>query len=243
MQHRDTWNPHLYSGTGTSQRVCHQPASKLECRTNAHAAQRHLESTLVFGYGYLAKSLPSTRFQAGVPHECQRTLHVGQHTPLLADENAPRRSIPRWGVCLHTVQGHCRRLAVAWLSEPFALGTVCSRNRLLSEPSSAASRVSASGQRVPRDECGWHGTSSRRAAAVRARPRSACPLRWGRTIFNEIPESPDRGVLAAIGTFLVGLAEFSKTTRGLGTSISPRGEILPGTATKSRRARQWGDSM
>ena len=131
MQHRDTWNPHLYSGTGTSQRVCHQPASKLECRTNAHAAQRHLESTLVFGYGYLAKSLPSTRFQAGVPHECQRTLHVGQHTPLLADENAPRRSIPRWGVCLHTVQGHCRRLAVAWLSEPFALGTVCSRNRAL----------------------------------------------------------------------------------------------------------------
>ena len=207
-----------------------------DCTDKVHK-QRHLESTLVFGYGYLAKSLPSTRFQAGVPHECQRTLHVGQHTPLLADENAPRRSIPRWGVCLHTVQGHCRRLAVAWLSEPFALGTVCSRNRLLSEPSSAASRVSASGQRVPRDECGWHGTSSRRAAAVRARPRSACPLRWGRTIFNEIPESPDRGVLAAIGTFLVGLAEFSKTTRGLGTSISPRGEILPGTATKSRRAR------
>ena len=207
-----------------------------DCTDKVHK-QRHLESTLVFGYGYLAKSLPSTRFQAGVPHECQRTLHVGQHTPLLADENSPRRSIPRWGVCLHTVQGHCRRLAVAWLSEPFALGTVCSRNRLLSEPSSAASRVSASGQRVPRDECGWHGTSSRRAAAVRARPRSACPLRWGRTIFNEIPESPDRGVLAAIGTFLVGLAEFSKTTRGLGTSISPRGEILPGTATKSRRAR------
>ena len=211
-----------------------------DCTDKVHK-QRHLESTLVFGYRYLAKSLPSTcfqagvphectcstetlgihtcirvrpylanslpsvtpstRFQAGVPHECQRTLHVGQHTPLLADENAPRRSIPRWGVCLHTVQGHCRRLAVAWLSEPFALGTVCSRNRLLSEPSSAASRVSASGQRVPRDECGWHGTSSRRAAAVRARPRSACPLRWGRTIFNEIPESPDRGVIAAIGTF------------------------------------------
>ena len=36
MQHRDTWNPHLYSGTGTSQRVCHQPASKLECRTNVN---------------------------------------------------------------------------------------------------------------------------------------------------------------------------------------------------------------
>ena len=54
---------------------------------------------------------------------------------------------------------------------------------------------------LPRDACVWHGTSSRRAAAVRARPRSACPLRWGRTIFNEIPESPDRGVIAAIGTF------------------------------------------
>jgi hypothetical protein len=35
--HRDTWNAHVYSGTGTSQRVCrllhHPPASKLQCRT------------------------------------------------------------------------------------------------------------------------------------------------------------------------------------------------------------------
>ena len=155
MQHRDTWNPHLYSGTGTSQRVCHQPASKLECRTNVNELSTS---------GSIPRCL-LTKMPHAVP------FHGGGFVCILYKD---------------TVGGW------QWPG---------SRNRLLSEPSSAASRVSASGQRVPRDECGWHGTSSRRAAAVRARPRSACPLRWGRTIFNEIPESPDRGVIAAIGTF------------------------------------------
>ena len=101
MQHRDTWNPHLYSGTGTSQRVCHQPASKLECRTNVNELSTS---------GSIPRCL-LTKMPHAVP------FHGGGFVCILYKDTVGGWQWP----------GSRNRL----LSEPFALGTVCSRNRAL----------------------------------------------------------------------------------------------------------------